>query len=541
MALAWLVSRALGRGALTTLLFGREQEEECLGCLESRRVIERRGGEEALDSVAMATLAQLSYAAWEQKQENVPALQPAWFQVCGTHRHDEKKKGKHDDSRDDSKKKKWSARFFWMVPPEGGLVFAVSEALRWARCVLREAAAPAGTRWPRPYASSPATVFEKRCDFLLKRRWELAWWLSGWHESNDEAVKLKWHSTHAVVGVRPSDGAIAVVFRGSADHKNTATNLQPLTRAIDEERRVPGRTLHGIRRAFACVDAGNSTPFLTSKRVTSDPSLLTIFAHLENTTNTTLADVLEATANAALDAKRTLFLAGHSLGAALAVQLAARLRPDDDDDDAFFFWGRQKNHFLRHFLRWPRKLPSSTSRHKKTTFQRPPPPKKSLLYPKQQRRDIRVFTFGEPAFGDSTFYAAHAHLAPVTRRFVSLSAPPLCAADVISNIASLFGAADHATPATFICDPRKPPGPITAHGMAAYVRGVRAATRHWLDLHVVVPPNLTPHLRPLVVLAPPQKKDNKTAPAAATKENHTSSSSPDSKKNATQSPPRTTS
>ena len=402
------------------------RERECRECVASREALKKRGGQEALDAVAMATFAQLSYAEWEQTELRDA---PAWFEVHG----------------------RSNRTSLWL-----------QESGRWSRCVFeRTSQGTAGTRWPRP---GPSSAPFRRCDGPLKRRWDFAYWLWDWHEASGGPTK--WHSTNVLIGVR-SDGALAIAFRGSADPRNAATNLQPLTRPDDLS--VPGRTLHGIRRAFANVDTGNVTALhRLSHLVLTDPPLAAIFQPLHDN-GRPLADILEQVATTALDQNRPVFLGGHSLGAALAVQLAARLVPSTPTE---------------------RKVLVG----KRYSFAKQRPPRR--LKQRRRPRLVRLVTFGEPAFGDAAFYAAHAHLAPLARRFLSISAPPLCAADVVAGIATFVGAGKHATPPTYVCDPRRPPGPITAHHMAAYVRGVRAATRLWLDLHVAIASALMPHLMP---------------------------------------------
>ena len=149
---------------------------------------------------------------------------------------------------------------------------------------------------------------------------------------------IRWHSTTALVA-RGDAGAVAVAFMGSADMRHAITNVQIME---THEKRGGGKTARGMRGAFERVRGGSITR-LDEGRRKDDP----VFRSIEDAcrgrwlkTNgpdvcrpdkeQLLAGLLDDLASATLGTNAPIWVTGHSLGGALALQLAlfaAKRRP----------------------------------------------------------------------------------------------------------------------------------------------------------------------------------------------------------------------
>lgn len=160
-----------------------------------------------------------------------------------------------------------------------------------------------------------------------------------------------------------------------------------------------------------------------------------------------LAALLGDIADEALRSGRTVLLAGHSLGGVLALQLALRLPATDK---------------------------------------------------------VRVYTFGEPEYGDAEFYAAKRRgrarwIRTNYRRYVSLSAPPNCDPDIVTRVARLFGGEDHFARPIHVCRDTDPPlGAVAAHAMTGYVHALRVHPSPSLRLDYLEGPDVVPGLAPIL-------------------------------------------
>lgn len=341
----------------------------------------------------MAALAQLSYERWERRVERGlrPVVEVNASLVDG----------------------RWSerAKFVW------------DEATRWATCVADAASQtplPPGGRYPR---MTNRTTVRARCDRYAHRKWELKWWLHGWFESGPAATR--WHSTNALVAARPD--AVAVAFRGSTDVRHAVTNIQPLTQ--DSE----GKTLHGMRRAFERVDRGGIA-WLSDER----DELVDGFFEGMPTIRNNLAACLSRFLGRVVARGRRAIIVGHSLGGALALQLALR-------------------------------LPATPN--------------------------VEVYTFGEPEFGDDLYYSARRKrredwIRRRYHRYVAVAAAPDCETDLVTRITKPFGAGEHFARPIYVCEGESPRGPVAAHSMAGYVRALKDTPASWLHLDYVAGPRI---------------------------------------------------
>jgi pimeloyl-ACP methyl ester carboxylesterase len=251
-----------------------------------------------------------------------------------------------------------------------------------------------------------------------------------WYEPGP--ARTKWHATVAIVG-RTDDGGFAAAFMGSADARHAVTNLQLLER---ERGAGSGRTLRGMRRAFddvrrgevARLGGGVDAAFAPLEAACAgrwdearDPAVCVPRAGVR------LADLLAGAVDAALEDDRfaPVHVSGHSLGGALALQLA-------------------------------------------------------LL---AARRTARVYatTFGEPPYGDAAFFAAQKRTFPdLVRRYdrrVAVTAAPACRADIVPETTRLAGGGGHFAAPHYACASDPPRNVLAAHAMAGYFRAARDAAR----------------------------------------------------------------
>ncbi|KAJ8612256.1 hypothetical protein CTAYLR_002900 [Chrysophaeum taylorii] len=193
-----------------------------------------------------------------------------------------------------------------------------------------------------------------------------------------------------------------------------------------------GRTLHGMRRAFERVDRGK-----VAELDRHDAHVDAFFDGMPTTSNN-LAACLSRFLHGALKRGRRVLIAGHSLGGVLAFQLAMRL---------------------------------------------PPTPA------------VAVYTFGEPEYGDATFYAARRRhrdrwIRTNYHRFVAISQPPQCDSDLVTRVTRPFGGGGHFAAPEYVCERPPPPGAVAAHAMTGYMRALRDRHDNWLALNYTRGPDI---------------------------------------------------
>ncbi|KAJ1444480.1 hypothetical protein M885DRAFT_552835 [Pelagophyceae sp. CCMP2097] len=415
-------------------LFGRRkwnESEVCQKCSETRPSV--RAVRNLADDYGMAMLSQLAYVAWHREPANVSA---GTFDVHARVLHG---------------------------PGDRQLRLRAAEALarggRRAACMLRRAAKTPQipgleARWPtRPSARATSG---HACGG--PKRWRLVWWFHDWFEPGP--ARTKWHATNVLLAESLDGEDVAVVFRGSYGAASVVTNLQTLSRPDRAaDRAHGGRSLRGIRRAFEAVDHGGllrlyEPPAAHARDaggIYDGVAALCGRAPAAGACDVRrigLDGVLEDFVGGALRAGRRVFSTGHSLGGALALQLALR----------------------------------------------------ALVPPAAGAAPARlaIVTFGEPEMGDAAFYAAHLRRRAVRhlvrgryRRYVALSAPPQCLADHVTTISRPFGGGGHFTRPTYVCSPDSPWNAVAVHSVKGYAAALRDGVRTWLNLSTEVSPHFT--------------------------------------------------
>ena len=316
------------------------------------------------------------------------------------------------------------------------------ERARWARCVLRR-----GALAPRPPGGHPSarvlrvpdettrTRVPEACPGVFERRWTVEYLFRDWYEPGP--AKTRWHATTALVAKSPS-GAVAVAFMGSSDARHAVTNLQLLANHGDDE----GRTLRGMRNAFERVSEGvvlrlGAGPAGDDAEFERDG----VFGAVEDACagrwetgsdppscapERGLASLLtEIAARALEDRDARVYATGHSLGGALALQLALA----------------------------------------------------ALDAAPRRARAVDVFTFGEPPYGDRTFFARklakHPRLPGIYDRTVAVTAPPRCKTDIVPDTTRIAGGGGHFARPRFLCADDPPKNVLKAHSMVGYYRALR--------------------------------------------------------------------
>jgi hypothetical protein len=299
------------------------------------------------------------------------------------------------------------------------------------------------------------------------RRVELAYLFRDWFEPGP--YRTRWHATVGLLA-RTDDGGLAFTFMGSADARHAVTNLQLL-----QDHDGEGRTARGMRGAFERVRRGAIVRLGDGR----DPGFAPIEAACagrwtrETGDGATpvcvpadggLAALLEAVVAATLadDARAPVHATGHSLGGALALQLAlvaARTTPR-----------------------------------------------------------VYVTTFGEPPYGDAAFFETQAAKFPalVANYDRRVAVTRACKTDIVPETTRLAGGGGHFAPPHFLCGDTPPANVVSAHAMVGYFRGLRDHARRdfGLDLEYAGPGfwgSLTPD-DPLLVAERERANRPKKAP-----------------------------
>lgn len=200
------------------------------------------------------------------------------------------------------------------------------------------------------------------------------------------------------------------------------------------------RTLHGMRNAFSRVNAGNVKKLAEDDDEDDEENEIVSEALRECDL---LANCLDRLVRRALAENKRVLVTGHSLGGVLALQLA---------------------------LRSP------------------------------QHPNLRVYTFGEPEYGDAEFYAKKRWIKQHYHRFVTLTAPPNCEADIVTRITKLFGGGDHFARPIYLCHDLHPPKTtVKAHAMTGYLRAIQDHIRPAVHIDYLRGPALADVKEPLLV------------------------------------------
>jgi hypothetical protein len=315
-----------------------------------------------------------------------------------------------------------------------------AERARWAKCAARAArAAPRVPGVQSAFLPPHGTIQKLGADCAppFHRRWQPTYYFTDWSEPGPGGIR--WHSTTALVA-RGDAGAVAVAFMGSADMRHAITNVQIME---THEKRGGGKTARGMRGAFERVRGGSITRLDEGKRK-DDP----VFRSIEDAcrgrwlkTNgpdvcrpdkeQLLAGLLDDLASATLGTNAPIWVTGHSLGGALALQLA-------------LFAAKRR----------PRKA-----------------------------HEVRVTTFGEPPIGDRRFFDAqrrrHPRLARRYDRRVAVAAPPGCRPDIVPATTRLVGGGSsaHFAEPRHVCAADPPGNVVAAHAMVGYWRALMDGLR----------------------------------------------------------------
>jgi len=394
----------LAAAAAFPLPFLRRRPNGTALCHQCRRPSQGVDAMNSLDATAMAALASLVYVTgWTNRTARI-------------------------DIRAQSAKSARAWRSGW-----------AAERARWARCAAR--AARAAPRMPGVQGAflPPSGTIQKLgadCAPPFHRRWQPLYYFTDWSEPGPGGIR--WHSTTALVA-RGDAGAVAVAFMGSSDMRHAITNVQIME---THEKRGHGKTARGMRGAFERVRGGSIT------RLDEKGKTDTVFRAVEEACKgrwvraggppvcrpdpvQLLAGLLDDLAAATLQRSAPIWVTGHSLGGALALQLA---------------------------------LAAAKRRPRKT-------------------HEVRATTFGEPPIGDRKFFDAqrrrHPRLARRYDRRVAVAAPPGCRPDIVPATTRLLGGGTsaHFSEPHHVCATNPPGNVVAAHAMEGYWRALMDGLR----------------------------------------------------------------
>lgn len=99
---------------------------------------------------------------------------------------------------------------------------------------------------------------------------------------------------------------------------------------------------------------------------------------------------------------------------------------------------------------------------------------------------VNVFTFGEPPYGDATFFQVqkqkHPKLPHIYDRRVAVTVHPKCKTDIVPETTRLAGGGGHFADPHFVCADDAPKNVLAAHSMVGYYRGMRDHAKR--DFHL---------------------------------------------------------